>query len=343
MLIVMPQIRFSEWATVYGGIMSLKVANGTIIVVSDMTIAKELLDDRTSETASRPSLYAVDVVTGNNYFTLAKSGKYILDFNSGSLEIELCKDSHIWRMGRKAIQPLLAPLAVQANLPIAEAETTQLLYDILRDPEVQITFCMLIASMTLMSLPQEFYFHASRTTLSFVTSVVFGKPTPRYDSPDAILFRDYMRHFSSATSPAAAPVDLVPILKYVPERWAPWKQLWRETRRLQQSLYFSLLEYAENKDDSESGSKTFIKTILDRQTDFKLSREMVGYTGGLLLDAGAGTSASFIQSLILCLIKRPATMRKAQAEIDNVIGDSRLPIHSDIQDLPYIQAMIKEV
>ncbi|PPQ71697.1 hypothetical protein CVT25_010509 [Psilocybe cyanescens] len=298
-----------------------------------MTIAKELLDDRTSETSSRPSLYAVDVITGKNHFALAKSGKYFLGFKLWSLEIELRKDTLLWRMGRRAIQPLLAPQAVQAHLPVAEAETTQLLS----------TFPTLNASMTLMSLPQELYFHVSRTTLSFITSVVFGKPTPRYNSPDATLFHDYMRHFSSATSPAAAPVDLVPILKYVPERWAPWKQLWRETRRLQQSLYFSLLEYAENKDDSVSGSKTLIKKILDRQTDFKLSREMIGYTGGILLDAGAETSSSFIQSLVLCLIKNSAIMRKAQAEIDGVIGNSRLPVYSDIQDLPYIQAIIKEV
>ncbi|KAF7340735.1 Cytochrome p450 [Mycena sanguinolenta] len=300
-----PFLRFTEWAQKYGGIFSLKVGNGTIIVVSDMAVVKELLDDRSGETSSRPSLYAADVVTGRNYLVMATS------------------DNHVWRMGRKAIQPLLAPQAVQAHLPIAEAETTQLLYDILHDPE-------------------EFYSHISRSTLSFIASVVFGKPAPRHDSPEATLFREYIHQFSKTVSPEAAPVDLVPFLKYVPERWAPWKQLWRETRRLQRSLYFGFLEQAEQRIHRGLKNETFIEKILDRQEELGLNREMIAYICGVLLDGGAETSSSLLQSLVLCLVRSPASLRKAQEEIDNVVGDERLPVSSDLEALPYVQAVIKE-
>lgn len=39
----------------------------------------------------------------------------------------------------------------------------------------------------------------------------------------------------------------------------------------------------------------------------------------------------------------PEVQRKAQAEIDRVIGNSRLPDYSDQEELPYVDAVLKEV
>ena len=38
----------------------------------------------------------------------------------------------------------------------------------------------------------------------------------------------------------------------------------------------------------------------------------------------------------------PDVQRKAQAEIDQIIGNSRLPNVSDEGELPYVQAVLKE-
>ena len=38
----------------------------------------------------------------------------------------------------------------------------------------------------------------------------------------------------------------------------------------------------------------------------------------------------------------PDVLRKAQAEIDQIIGNSRLPNFSDEGELPYVQAVLKE-
>lgn len=43
------------------------------------------------------------------------------------------------------------------------------------------------------------------------------------------------------------------------------------------------------------------------------------------------------------MVLYPEAMRKAQAEIDAVVGRSRLPNFSDRKDLPYVQAIIREV
>ena len=43
------------------------------------------------------------------------------------------------------------------------------------------------------------------------------------------------------------------------------------------------------------------------------------------------------------MILYPEVQRKAQAEIDQVVGNSRLPNFSDQEKLPYVQAVLKEV
>ncbi|PPQ89367.1 hypothetical protein CVT25_002009 [Psilocybe cyanescens] len=338
--------RFTEWAKEYGGIISLKVTNGTIVVLSDMRSIKELLDDRSIELSSRPAFYGLDVVTGGKHFLTAPSvwGK--------PPHAIIRTESHFWKISRKVMQPLVSPQAVQKYLPIEDAETAQLLYDILHSPEVT-NVPSFIASIRLMArnLHQEFYNHISRTTLSFITSIVFGQPTPRHDSPVAMLFRDFILQFSTTFSPEAAPVDFVPVLKYIPERWAPWKKLWRETRRLQRSLYFGLLDDAEKRASSGIKQDTFVEKIMERQAELGLDRETVAYGQflhnppyicGVLLDGGSETSASYLKNFVLCLVKSPASLRKAQKEIDSVIGERRMPVPDDIHNLPYVQAVIKE-
>ena len=56
-------------------VLQLKVANGTVIVLSDMALVRELLDNRSSETCSRPPLHAANAVTGGNYMVMADFGK----------------------------------------------------------------------------------------------------------------------------------------------------------------------------------------------------------------------------------------------------------------------------
>ena len=47
--------------------------------------------------------------------------------------------------------------------------------------------------------------------------------------------------------------------------------------------------------------------------------------------------------LILALAMYPDKQRKAQAELDGVVGPGRLPDFDDFAQLPYLRALIKEV
>ncbi|XP_010508155.1 PREDICTED: cytochrome P450 76C4 isoform X1 [Camelina sativa] len=58
--------------------------------------------------------------------------------------------------------------------------------------------------------------------------------------------------------------------------------------------------------------------------------------------AGTDTSSTNVEWAMAELLKNPKTMAKAQAEIDRVIGENGVVQESDISELPYLQAVVKE-
>jgi hypothetical protein len=66
------------------------------------------------------------------------------------------------------------------------------------------------------------------------------------------------------------------------------------------------------------------------------------YLGGVLIEGGSDTTSFFIQALVLALVSFPEVTRKAQEEIDHVVGTHRLPTMEDFEHLPYIRAIVQE-
>lgn len=48
-------------------------------------------------------------------------------------------------------------------------------------------------------------------------------------------------------------------------------------------------------------------------------------------------------AFFLAMALNPAVQAKAQAEIDAVVGSDRLPTFADRENLPYVDALVKEV
>jgi cytochrome P450 len=63
---------------------------------------------------------------------------------------------------------------------------------------------------------------------------------------------------------------------------------------------------------------------------------------GEIAEGGTDTTASQLQSLVLALAKFPEAQKRAQLELDDVCGNERSPMWSDFEQLPYVNAIIKE-
>jgi cytochrome P450 len=58
--------------------------------------------------------------------------------------------------------------------------------------------------------------------------------------------------------------------------------------------------------------------------------------------AGSDTTVGAVISFFLAMLVYPDVQTKAQAEIDRVVGQDRLPELADAEHLPYVQAIASE-
>ncbi|KVI12065.1 3,9-dihydroxypterocarpan 6A-monooxygenase-like [Cynara cardunculus var. scolymus] len=80
----------------------------------------------------------------------------------------------------------------------------------------------------------------------------------------------------------------------------------------------------------------------DDTMEMKLTRDNIKAFLLNLFVAGTDTSALTIEWSLAELINHPEIMKKAVEEIDRVVGNTRLLEESDIPNLPYLQAIVKE-
>ncbi|KAK7687147.1 hypothetical protein QCA50_009650 [Cerrena zonata] len=299
-------IKFTEWVRPYGDIYSLKIGSGTAVVISSSKRAKECFEQNGATTSDRPSLHVVEIVYKGLEMPLARYGPH-------------------WRNMRRAAHDLLNKEACLSHLPIQHAEASQLMYDLLQDP-------------------QNLYGHIRRYSASVTLSVVFGIHCPTYDNPTMVEFFECQRKWENILGPGGhPPVDVFPFLKYIPERWAAWKGLCREVRSRQRKYYFSLLRNCHERIKSDKRNNSFMEYLLENQKKYDFDEESCCYFGLSMMEGGADTTAMFLQFFVLCMLANPDVKKKAQQEIDKVIGQNRSPELEDLNDLPYVRAIINEV
>ncbi|KAJ6516422.1 cytochrome P450 [Mycena sanguinolenta] len=301
-----PHLKFTEWARQYGGIYSLKLGTDTIVVLTDAAAARDLLDKQSETTSDRPDFYIGELVTQGKHMTVSKY-------------------TPTWKTMRKAVTAILTQKAVAEHLPIQHAEAIQLAYNLLRSP-------------------QDFYTEVQRFSHSVILSVIYGKRAPRYEAPQTAQFFDVLRQWNALAEPASSVlIDFFPILKLVPERWAKWKRQARHLRTAQRAMYSGLLGETEERLRRGEENGSYMEVLLGRQKEFNMDEEMKLYFGATMLEAGSDTTSIWFQTFVLILVAYQEAQKKAQDEIDRVVGEDRMPTLEDLEQMPYVRALILEL
>ncbi|KAJ7610299.1 cytochrome P450 [Mycena polygramma] len=304
---VLAYYQFARWASEYGDIYSLKMGSGTVIVLQSAQAVLEVKDRQSGATADRPPSHFLDIIHQGNNLTFSHYGD-------------------TWRVMRKAAHSILTAKASIAHQPIQDAESTQLMYELL-------------------TAPKDFYDSIRRFSSSVILAVTYGKRAPRLSTKEVVDFFEMHPDYERLLFPGSyAPVDFIPILKYVPARFAPWKADCAKVKKIQHDVYFGLLEEVEERFKAgKDGNGCFMETVLKKADEWGFTRGMVGGLGGTLIEAGTDTTSSFTQTLVLALVAFPEVQKKAQAELDRVVGNERAPRYEDLDELPYIKAIVLEV
>ena len=145
---------------------------------------------------------------------------------------------------------------------------------------------------------------------------------------------------------ATPPVDIYPFLHWIPQKFfGNWASRSKNVGDEMNELYASTLDRVQerrNRSEGKNTTNSFMDTVLDQNDKLGLNRHELYFLGGVLMEGGSDTSSSVIIAFIHAMTKWNHVLKKAQEEMDAVVGEDRSPVWSDYASLPYVAAIVKE-
>ena len=297
-----------EWHRKFGDFFYTKIGGTDYVWLSSPRVVKDLMDKKSNIYSSRPPLpMAQDV---------ASAGRRQLFMEYGPR----------WRGLRKHSHALLNLKSAIKYQPVQDFESKQVLRDLLESPE-------------------EFYTINRRYSISVIMLVAYGYRVPSFNDPLIKKVYTVLDHLTDMTAPGAYAVDSFPSLAMLPQfLLGNWYTKAKQNFEYDSKVYLELWERLKKEVDAGTARDSFCKQFyLDDPSKNGIDDLLAAYTCGGLIEAGSETTATTINNWILAMTKFPAAQKKAQEEIDRVVGGDRLPTFDDENNLPYIRAMVKEV
>jgi cytochrome P450 len=138
-------------------------------------------------------------------------------------------------------------------------------------------------------------------------------------------------------------MDFYPILRYLPDAINPVARKSKALFKATTSLYLSHWVSFKQQNPGDKAPFTFCKDQMETQQREGFSDEQAAWNSGSMLQAGSDTTSSSLVAFVQALAVFPEVQRKAQEEIDRVIGKDRLPLMEDERNLPYLWSCRKEL
>nr|GAT49365.1 predicted protein [Mycena chlorophos] len=311
-----PWETWHRWSKGFGSdIMHLHVAGDSIVVLESLDAVKELFERRSALYSQRGRFPMV---------------MELLDWN---WSLGTIKYGDFWRKCRKSFHDSFNAVAVKQFRPQETRAVHELLRGLLDDPQ---------------DIMAKFRFMAT----SLIMDMTYGIKILPQNDPYLPLLTEVMHVFTVTSVPGAFLVDTFPILKFVPS-WFPgarfkrqaatWRPMIQDMRRL---------PWEQTKRQVESGTApaSFAANTLRALDNNNPNggpgsdwEEVAKTVAANVLGAGADTTVAALGWFVLAMLAYPDVQKKAQAELDAVLGHGVLPTFDDEAALPYTTALVKEV
>ncbi|KAL2157119.1 hypothetical protein VTH06DRAFT_6407 [Thermothelomyces fergusii] len=299
-------LQFEKWAREYGQIYSLILGTKPLIVLSSDKAVKDLLDKKSNIYSHRQEMYIGQTLC------------------SGDLRILMMGYDARWRMCRKLVHSLLNIAVAKSYVPYQMLENKQMLYEMVTQPER----CM---------------YNIRRYSNSQITTIVFGWRSSAYEDNKMIQLYDGFSEFSKLNQTGLATfIDYFPWTRWLPDFVLSIRTKAKELHRKEKDLYLG--HWLEAKEKTKSGTimRCFSEDLVAAQRAEGFSDDQAAYITGTLLEAGSDTTSNTLYAFVQAMLLYLAAQRKAQEEIDLVVGPDRMPTMNDECDLQYVRAIVKE-
>ncbi|PBK93430.1 cytochrome P450 [Armillaria gallica] len=183
--------------------------------------------------------------------------------------------------------------------------------------------------------PDDLFREIQKMNVANLMQIVYGYESQEENDIFVKLADEAMDHFIQCTTPNTFLVNIIPILRHIPD-WFPGAEFKRTAKEWRSTLHEVVEQpynYVKQRIAAGDARYSFASSQLedgmsgDKEFDIK-------WSAATLYIAGTDTA-----TMLLC----PDIQAKAQAEIDAIVGNDRLPRFEDREHLPYIDALALEV
>ncbi|KAF8197715.1 cytochrome P450 [Mycena galopus ATCC 62051] len=301
-------LKFTEMGDIWGDISSLRVLGKTMIIVNSVEVAEDLLDTRGANFSERPVFPMGGELAGfNNALPLVQYGDRV-------------------RKERKLFHQLFGTQsAIQQFHPLLSSEVHKLLRNIAFNPAGIVD-------------------EIGRSLGAITLRIAYGYHLQDGPEKDPFLqeFETAGHNFVKSTAPGAFLVDIIPIFRYWPE-WLPGGSFHATARAWFKQNHDNVnagLRYVENAMAAGTAEPSFLSTLLEAKSH---DEYLIKWAAATIEAGGSETTAAQLEAFILAMVLFPQVQAAAQKELDKVVGNDRLPDISDRSQLPYVDALCKEV
>ncbi|KAJ7626299.1 cytochrome P450 [Mycena polygramma] len=305
-----PWLTFSRWAEDYGPIVHLRILGKSIIIINDLNYAIDLLDKKGRIYSNRPALVM---------------GGEIVGWNKGPALIQFGKK---WADYRRLMAQFLG---TRSKIETTYTNTLQsATHGFLRN---------------LLQSPIVWKDHGYRFAGAIVLNIAYGYQAKDRDDPLVKLVDEAMDQFSEVTATNAFAVDIFPLLKFVPQ-WFPgtaWKKKAEHYRTTLQTMLDTPYEWVRKQMAIGTSASCVVSDLLESNKYSDAGEHLIKWTAAGIYSGGAETTPAVIETFFLAMILQPEAQRRAQNELDAVLGHCTAPRLADRDRLPFMEALISEV
>ncbi|KAK1382098.1 5-OH-xanthotoxin synthase, partial [Heracleum sosnowskyi] len=292
----------------YGSLVTLHMGSVPVLVVSSPKMAQEVMKTQDLIYCSRAQI----------------AGTKTLSYNG--LEMAFAPYNDHWRRVRKL-----------CTLELFTQKRAQLCFRPVREQEISRMIGRFSETAAASKEVNAFECFSNLTT-SVISRVAFGR---RYDE-EGLGKERFQRMLSDIDAMFIAffVSDFFPKFGWI-DRLSGLRARLDRTFKEMDMFYQEIIDEHLNPNRPESSTEDLIDVMLKSQGSF-LTKDSIK---GILLDifnGGTGTSATALTWAMTSLLRNQGVMKKAQEEIRRVIGKKGNVDEDDIQNLPYLRAVVKE-
>lgn len=203
----------------------------------------------------------------------------------------------------------------------------------------------------MLDAPDDLAQHVRQIFTAIILKAVYDMDIKGLDDEYLLLAQEAVLGTIQSRLPGTYWIEFFPFFKHIPS-WVPgakFKQAAEHYRPYVEAMRnkpFDVVKQAvANGSASPSIAASLIKKIEERYKGTNLEsqqEEIARNVTGIAFAAGADTTTAAAQTFLIAMSLFPDVQRNAQAELDRVVSDNRLPDFGDHDKLIYVQAVTLE-